>query len=55
MNHQVAQTKPFKGSLERFRDQLVTRIEKFEDHFDPYGSYHPKASSACRRSLPVLS
>lgn len=38
LTHQVAQTEPFKGSLDGFRGRLIERIQKFDDRLDPYGS-----------------
>ena len=39
LTHQEVQSEPFRGSLDGFRDRLTSRVEKFEDHLDPYGSY----------------
>lgn len=38
LTHLEVQTAPFKGSFDGFRDRLISRIEAFQEHLDPYGS-----------------
>jgi CHAT domain len=38
LTHREVQTVPLKGSFDAFRDRLISRIEAFQEHLDPYGS-----------------
>lgn len=39
LTHREAQTAPFAGSFDAYRDRVFRRLEKLQEHRDPYGSF----------------